>query len=220
MKYIIFLTFITAQLFALSPNAIEKKLKFYLEKKFSSYYPTMLINKIQITPNQEIPKSSEIVRVYLPNNSIKRENGSFSAILKTTKKQKRVYFKYNIDAKVSVLKAITDIKRRSPLSSTLFEKVTIKFTNFYDRPILNTVGLEAKNHIPQGKILIKRLARGIPLVHRKDKLTAVINSEGIQLNFSVTALEDGSIGENIRVKRDTNKIFQAVITSATEVTIR
>ena len=220
MKYIVLLSFITAHLFAISSDALEKKLKYYLEKKFTSYYSSMTIKKINISPNQKIPEDCEIVRVYLPNNSIKRESGSFSAIIKTTKRQRRIYFKYNIDAKVSVLKATTDIKRHSPLSSALFEQVTIKFSNFYDKPILKLFGLEAKNHIPQGKILIKRLIRGIPLIHKKDKMTAIINSGGIELNFPVTALEDGSIGEHIRVRRDTNKIFQAIIISQSQVQIR
>jgi len=220
MKYILFLSFITVHLFALTPDALEKKLKYYLEKKFTSYYPTMLINKIEITPNQDIPKETKIVRIYLPNNSVKREHGSFSAILKSKNRQKRIYFKYSIDAKVSVLKAVTNIKRHTPLSSSLFERVTIKFTNFYDQPVLKLFNLESKNHIPQGKILINRLIRDIPLIHKKDKLTAIITSEGIELNFPVTALEDGSIGELIRVRRDTSKIFQAKIISENQVLIK
>jgi flagella basal body P-ring formation protein FlgA len=97
---------------------------------------------------------------------------------------------------------------------------SIKFTNFYDKPILKVKGYESKTFIPKGKILVSRLVRGIPAIHRGDIVEAVVKDGRIELNFLAKALQDGIVGESIRVKRDGYKILKAKVISSGLVEIK
>jgi flagella basal body P-ring formation protein FlgA len=220
IRYLSTFTIFTIYIYALSNFSIEEEIKEYLQNRFTTHYPTMNIKHITITTAQKIPKGSKIVQISLKNNSLKRESGNFSVILKTSTKQQRVYFKYLIDAQVTILKTNSDIKKSTPLTLSLFDRVPIKFTNFYAEPLLKVNGLEAKTNIPTGKYLIKRLTKPIPLIHKQDRIIATIKDSGIELNLPVVALEDGVIGEVVRVKRESGKIFKAVIISSKVVSIQ
>ena len=212
----IFITLILAlQLFS-----YEQKLKNYLDKKFSSYYPTMTIKSIEIKANNTIPKGYKLKKVYFPKNSIKRENGNFSAIFSDGESNKRIYFKYFIDASVQVLLANIDIRAKTPLSMDFFTQIPLKFDNFYDKPVTDVYKLEAKTLIVRGKILTSRMVRKIPDIHRNDEITAEARDGSIVLDFPVRALEDGRVGEVIKVKRGNKKILKAKVISSNKVLIK
>ncbi len=215
MKKILLILFLTVSLFGYAD-----KLQNYIYKKFVSYYPSMSVDNITVKPNIVIPKGYKLDRVYFQNNSLKRESGNFSAIFVKDNREKRVYFKYKIDAKVPVLVANYDISSHTVLDSTMFTQTMIRFSNFYDKPVVDVSGMESKVFIPRGKILIRRLVRKIPLIHRGDMVQAVVKDGGIELFLSVKALNDGSRGEIIRVKRDGYKILKAKVISSAKVEIK
>jgi flagella basal body P-ring formation protein FlgA len=198
----------------------EDRLENYIYKKFVSYYPTMSVKKVTIKLNSTIPKGYKLDRVYFQKNSLKRDSGNFSAIYSDGVHEKRVYLKYNIKATVPVLVAIDDIPSHTSLDSSYFMTTSIKFTNFYDKPILKVEGYESKTFIPKGKILVSRLVRGIPAIHRGDIVQAVAKDGGIELSFLAKALQDGIVGESIRVKRDGYKILKAKVISSGLVEIK
>ena len=215
MKKIILLIIFTIELFS-----YEESLKNYLERKFTSYYKTMSIKSITIKANNTIPKGYRLKKVFFPKNSIKRENGNFSAVFSDDTKQKRVYFRYSIDAVVDVLLAKFDIRSGSALSMDFFTQIPLKFDNFYDKPVVDVSGYEAKTYIPKGKILTSRLVRKVPDIHRNDEITAEARDGRIVVDFSVRALEDGRVGEYIRVKRGNKKILKAKVLSSHKVLIK
>ncbi len=215
MKTIFIILLLSLQLFS-----YEQKLENYLDKKFTNYYPTMTIKSIKIKANNSVPKGYKIQKVYFPKNSIKRENGNFSAIFSDGKNEKRIYFKYYIDATVQVLLANMDIRNKTPLSMDFFTQIPLKFDNFYDKPVTNVAKLEAKTFIVRGKILTNRMVRKIPDIHRNDEVTAEARDGSIVLDFPVRALEDGRVGEYIRVKRGSKKILKAKVLSFNKVLIK
>lgn len=213
-------TIFTILLLSLQLFSYEQKLKNYLDKKFTSYYPTMTIKKIDIKANNDIPKGYKLKKVYFPKNSLKRENGNFSAIFSDGESDKRIYFKYFIDASVQVLLANMDIRSKTPLSMDFFTQIPLKFDNFYDKPVTNVSKVEAKTFIVRGKILTSRMVRKIPDIHRNDEVTAEARDGSIVLDFPVRALEDGRVGEFIRVKRGNKTILKAKVLSSNKVLIK
>jgi len=180
-----------------------------------------MINSIKITPNSKIPQGFTLNRVYFQKNSLKRERGNLSAIYSKDNHEKRVYFKYDIDAKVKVLVANTALRRGTILEKDFFDEKFIKFTNFYDLPVLNIQGVELKTSIPIGKILTQRMIRKVPDIHRGDIITAEVRDGGVQLFITVVALQDGIKGEIIRVKRESGrKILNATVISNDKVLIK
>jgi len=198
----------------------EDRLQNYVYKKFVSYYPSMSIQSVTIKPNSDIPKGYKLNRVYFQKNSLKRESGNFSAIYSNDDSEKRVYFKYSIKATVPVLVSIDDIASHTPLNSAMFYTSSIKFTNFYDKPVLKVDGKESKVFIPKGKIIVSRLLRAIPAIHRGDVVQALATDGGVELYFSVKALADGGVGDMIRVKRDGYKVLKARVLSSEQVQIQ
>jgi len=215
MKIIILFLITLLQLFS-----YEQKLKNFLERKFTSYYKTMTIKDISIKANNKIPSGYTLKKVYFAKNSIKRERGNFSAVFSDGDRDKRIYFKYDIDASVRVLLANVDIRNKTPLIMDFFTQIPLKFDNFYDKPVIDVKGYEAKTFIPKGKILTSRLVRKVPDIHRNDEVTAEARDGAIVLDFLVRALEDGRVGEYIRVKRGNKKILKAKVLSSSKVLIK
>ena len=215
MKKILLYFILSVSLFA-----FEDVLENFIYKKFVNYYPNISIKKIAIKKNSTIPQGYRLDRAYFPKNSLKRESGNFSAVFSDGSREKRVYFKYHINATVPVLVANQDVSSHTKLDSTMFTVTSIRFTNFYDKPVVDVSGLESKVFLPKGKILIQRLVRKVPLVHRGDMLQAVAKDDGIELYITVKALSDGSRGEIIRVKRDGYKILKAKVLSSQKVEIK
>ncbi len=215
MKAIFIFLLIISSLFS-----YEEELKSYLHRKFIAYYPTMTITNITINANNNIPKNYKLKRVFFQKNSIKRERGNFSAIFGDKKNEKRIYFKYFIDASVNVLMANFDIRNKTPLERNFFTKISIKFNNFYDKPVIKLDNIETKTFIQKGKILTSRMVRKIPDIHRNDTITAEARDGRIILDFTVRALEDGRVGEYIRVKRGSKKILKAKVLSSNKVLIK
>ena len=222
MKAIILFLLLTLTLFSAQVKDFEKEIKSFLYKKFTTYYKTLNINQISLSSNQnnlKIDNNFKIYQIILPKNALKREKGTLSVILTNKTKQKRLYFRYKIDADALVFVAAEDIEAYTPLMQSMFFTKRIKFTNFYDKPIVDLQGLESKVFIPQGKILIQRLVRKIPLVHRGDLLSAVARDGRVEVFFNVKALDDGQKGEVIKVRRE-YKILKAKVLSRSEVEIQ
>jgi len=198
----------------------EDRLQNYLYKKFVTYYPSMNVENISVKTNSIIPNGYKLDRVFFQKNSLKRDNGSFSAIFSDGNHEKRVYLKYHIKATVPVLVAVEDIPSHTPLNSSMFSLSSIKFTNFYDKPVLHVEGKESKVYIPRGKILISRIVRKIPAIHRGDSVQALARDGGVEVSFVVKALQDGGVGEDIRVKRDGYKVLKAKVISNNRVLIK
>ncbi len=193
----------------------------YLHKRFINFYPTMVINSIKIIPNNSIDSGFSLKKIYFSKNSLKRERGNFSAIYIKNNREKRIYFKYEIDAKVKVYVANTPLKSGTKLEKDFFDTTFIKFTNFYDTPVIHLNGLELKISIPSGKILTKRMVRKIPDIHRGDIITAKAVDGKVVVYLPVKSLQDGSKGEVIRVKREnSNKILKGIILSNNKVLIK
>jgi len=216
MKKILFiLLFCTIYLFS-----YEGRLENFIYKKFIAYYPNIDIESVKIKTTSVIPKGYTLDRVYFPKSSIKRNSGSFSALFSKDENAKRVYFKFYIKATVPVLMAVEDIPSHTPLNSSMFTRVPINFINFYDKPVYKLIGRESKVYIPKGKILVSRLVRRIPAIHRGDIVQAVAKDEGIEINFDVKALSDGQIGKIIKVKREGAKVLKAKVLSRDRVLIK
>jgi len=216
VKILLFITLIFSNLISFEG---EKKLENYIYKKFTGYYPSMSVSSIMIKANSTIPKGYKLSRVFFQKNSLKRENGNFSAIYSKDSYEKRVFLKYHIDATVPVFVATDAITSHTPLDSSMFSIKTIKFTNFYDKPIQKLAGYESKTYLPKGKILTSRLVRKTPLIYRNSTVNAVASDGGLEVYFTAKALEDGSLGQVIKVKRD-RKILRAKVISQDKVQIR
>ena len=72
------------------------------------------------------------------------------------------------------------------------------------------IGKEARMSIPKDRVLLSWMVRDEPMVHQSAGVTLVAQKGNVRVEAAGKALEDGQMGEEIRVKNNGSaKIFQA-----------
>jgi flagella basal body P-ring formation protein FlgA len=195
-----------------------------LINKFKTTYPTMSLNSLHIAPIGSKPRGYEHYKmktIYISKASLKKSSGTFSVLYTDGIKERKRFFKYLVDAKIAVYKASQYLKKGTPLDESDLSYEEILFDNIRFTPITkkNIYGYSAKRDIKVGEIITTKDIKIIPDVKRGQSLEATLYSEGVFVNFSVTAMQDGLIGDIIRVKKGTKKSFKARIISPSNVDI-
>ena len=60
----------------------------------------------------------------------------------------------------------------------------------------------------------------MPLIKKGERINAVLNDGALSIIVEVMALENGNLGETIKVKNNDKKVFSAQIVSKKQVMIR
>ena len=200
------------------------RMRISLINKFKTTYPTMSINSLHIAPIGSKPRGYESYKmkeIYISRASLKKSSGTFSVLYTSATKERKRFFKYLVDAKIAVYKANRSLKRGTALDEGDLSYEDKVFDNIRFTPITqnNIYGYSARRNIRDGEIITTKDIKIIPDIKRGQSLDATLYSEGVAVNFSVTAMQDGSVGEVIRVKKAHNKSFKAKITSSSSVDV-
>ena len=195
-----------------------------LTTEFKTTYPTMSLNSLHIAPIGSKPRGYESYKmkaIYISRASLKKSSGTFSVLYTNGTKERKRFFKYLVDAKIAIYKASRYLKKDTPLDESDLSYEEIVFDNIRFTPITqsNIYGYSARRNIKDGEIITTKDIKIIPDVKRGQSLEATLYSSGVFVNFSVTAMQDGVIGDVIRVKKGTKKSFTAKIISASNVDI-
>ena len=199
-------------------------IKTSLQNKFLEYYPALQINDITIKPlgNRIKDRSAyQLEKITISGASLKRNHGTFSVLYQSPKKKKKRYFKFDIDATLGVYVTRRYLKREHVINADVLEPQQVVFKNFSSMPINEQYfdNYEAKRSIKEGKIITLNDVRLILDIKRGELVDATLHDGSVVLNFKVKAIEEGSIGDIIKVKRGYYKKFRARITSANSVDI-
>lgn len=156
-------------------------------KFYKSYYPTIQILKIK--SNKPFPKKYKTIKFLI---SPKTSSGTIQIDDK--------YYYIQIKAKIALFKAVRTIKQNEYiLPNVSKEKVNFKY--LYSTPLLKiSPDLIAKNVISKGQIIYKNCVRIAPDVIRGEKVTVLLNNNGISIYTSGKALQDGNRGEIIKIR--------------------
>ncbi|MFN3946713.1 MAG: flagellar basal body P-ring formation chaperone FlgA [Aquificaceae bacterium] len=117
--------------------------------------------------------------------------------------------------------ALKDIEKGSPI-----EPVFLKREERFMKSIPSDLRLSfeelnnyvASTRIPKGTILRRSLLRELPAVKSGDVVDAVYKSGNIEINFQAIALDGGTVGKLMRIKRD-GKIMRGRVLSRGKVEI-
>jgi len=83
------------------------------------------------------------------------------------------------------------------------------------------LGKEAKTFIPQGNAVYEWMIKDRPMVKKEDKVNVIAGSQNLTVNAKGISLDDGLMGQTIRIKNPVSgKEFTAVVTGTEEVTVR
>jgi len=124
--------------------------------------------------------------------------------------------------KVKVFVAKEDIDKGTPISKELF-RVEERFMKSVPSDLrLSSEEFEnfvASTRIVKGTMLRRSLLKEIPAVKAGDVVNAVFKSGAIEVVFQTIAIDTGSIGKVIRLKRDDGKVLRGKVISRGKVEV-
>ncbi len=137
---------------------------------------------------------------------------------------KTIVVPVEIKAYDNVLVATKDILRGETLNSTntKYEKRSVEYNS------ANVIAenfdfsdMTSKRTIKAGDIIDKRFLGKQTAIFRSSPVVAVFQSGAIRLSLEVTAMENGGIGDYIKVRsKEYNKIYQGKVISSNQVLIQ
>lgn len=192
----------------------------YIESEYLKSYQTMQINSIELDiPREESLAEFEVESMDLNSNRLRRDSGSFNVVFKRADEIERVYIRYKIDADILILKANRDIKRDELITKSDFSEELIKFDSLYHKPLTEIEDLIARTYIREGRVLTEGVVERAPAIYRGQRVKAIMKDGYISIKFEAISLEDGLIGESIRVKNLSGVNFNAKVISNSKVEI-
>jgi len=223
VKSLLIFIFVTLTLFADNSLDIEN-IKKHISATFLKNYPNMHISQITVKRYSNPPREFEKYKlkdIFISDNNLKRDKGTITVTFINGSKKRKLHYHYKIDATVDVLRANQYIQAGKVLTDDLVDFITIKFANFYQKPItayhLNRY--RARTSLVEGKILTTRHIAMITDVKRGDMLTTTLKDGGVIVTFQAQALKDAYIGDIIKVKRNHQSFFHVRVTSATTAVV-
>ncbi|WP_263832927.1 flagellar basal body P-ring formation chaperone FlgA [Sulfurospirillum oryzae] len=194
-------------------------------KKFQEVSPFVLIEeKPRISAKSSLPvdfKRYQLVGIHIPDTMLKKSNGTFVAIFKVGDKERKLYFSYEMNAKVMVFKAKRNLLNGKILTNDDYESFLVSLEALPIRAVINEIPQNAttKTVIKEGQILTDYHFDVKKTLSKKESVKALLKEEGLVIEVQATLLEDGDIGDVVKIKTDQGKTLNAKIVSAHEVII-
>ena len=195
-----------------------KKIKQMIKEKFKERFKSIKINKIDISsPSSLMPSISSyhIQKIELKNRAFRRKSGTFSVVLKKGDKQKKIYLKYDIDATIVVFKANYNLRNGKILKKIDYKQTRVKLENLPPN-ILTLKPLEnyiIKGYIRKGAILDQNHFKIKKDLLKGDYIKAILSDENMVLEIDAHLLTDANIGDKIKIRTVSGKVFDAKIVS-------
>ena len=136
--------------------------------------------------------------------------------------RKTINFRFAISATISGYKARHNLSNGKILTPDDIEAVELELDKFASAPLEEFIpnSLVIKHFIREGSLLLSKQFELAKLIRKKDLIEINIEDGGLIISFKGEALDDGNIGDRIRVKSNDGKHFVATITSKNRVVVR
>ncbi len=198
-------------------NYKKNMIKKILTKTFKTKYKNIKIISLNIKPINRFPKNIsqyKIAQLKISPYNLRNKKGRFFVLYeKNNQKMSRIYFDFNLKAKILLFKAKNNIPNGKIINSNDYEKVMTVFNKipigFINNGNIN--GFVAKNYILKGRILTTFLIKKSSLIRKRDEINAIIKSGALSIEFSAKALDNGNKGDIIKIIGNNGKIYKAKI---------
>ena len=193
--------------------------------KFQEASPFVIIEeKPRISAKTSLPadfKRYQLVGIQISDATLKKNSGSFVAIFKAGDKERKLYFSYEMNAKVMVFKAKRNLLNGKILTNDDYESFLVSLEGLPTRAILNEIpqNVIIKNSVKEGQVLSDYHFDVKKMLSKKESIKALLREENLVIEVQVTLLEDANIGDVVKIKTEQGKILNAKITSRHEAII-
>ncbi len=194
-------------------------------EKFQELFPFVKVEKKpHIFVRTSLPPDFgryKLLSVQIQDSVMIKSRGTFSAIFKRGNKDRKFYINYDIDASVDVFKAKHNLLNGKILDTDDYEQVTIGLDSFSSRTIVEKVpsNLMVKGYVKEGQILMENFFEEKQDVSKRESIKAYLKEGALIIEVHATLLEDGNIGDIVKIKTEQGKVLKAKILSSTKVLI-
>ncbi len=202
----------------------DAMIKLFL-KKFQEASPLVMIDeKPRISIKTSLPadfQRYELIDIVISDAMLKKNSGSFVAVFKVGDRNKKLYFAYEMNAKVMVFKAKHNLLNGKILTNDDYESVWESLDALPNRVITHEIPHNAmiKNGVKEGQILTDFHVDIKKMLSKKSSIKALLKEEGLVIEVQATLLEDGNIGDVVKIKTEQGKMLNAKILSHHEAII-
>jgi len=202
-------------------NAIHKQIKQMVNAELRNKYQNV---EIQVLKRPQLIFPDEIYNVEIQKP--KKLVGMTAVTVLLTSKTKKMKLQYIVDVSVmdDVLAFSQTVNRKTPITKSTVEIETKDITNelLAGKEILKNVddisGLRARVFIRKGDILTRANTEYIPDILENKEMSMKINDPNLSITMIVKALEEGFVGDTIRVMNNKyQKVLLAKVLSKSEV---
>ena len=203
---------------------IMDEIQMHFLKAISDEYPGISVSDLSISPQNKLPvnfKDLVFKNIFLSDQN--NQKGVFRASFEDVDLSlKSLYFKFSFNAKMPVFIAINSMNTNHILSLLDYQPTMIEFSKWPRDALsgLSAATLITKIQIKSGEILTKRQFNAISLVKKGEMLNAVLIEGGVNIIAEVKALEDGNLGDMIKIRTKDNKILEATVSGKGQAIIR
>ncbi len=154
----------------------------------------------------------------LPERALLGNKGTFMVRCK----KRRFFFKYEVDGRIGIYKAIHQIKKDKIIHLSDLSAATVPFGRYYAEPVtsIRDGAMMARQNIAKGKTLLRTMVAAPYAIRRHDAVRCIFEDGPVTLEFDGTALQNGAIGEEILIRNPNGGTLRGTIMKNKTVKIR
>lgn len=186
-------------------NANTEGIKNHIMGLFLQEYAKngIIINNITIEQMTPIDfNEDDIKEIDFNKKLLKRKEGSFDVVVFNDGRNRKIFFRYSIDATLNALKTNTPLSGGEPLnySNTKIEKIPFDKIGvaLMEQSDLGRVAL--RSYTPSDTLLTKDRLIAKRVVKKGDKIVISVKENGVLLEFVLEAQKNAAIGDVIKAK--------------------
>ncbi|WP_324170542.1 flagellar basal body P-ring formation chaperone FlgA [Sulfurimonas sp.] len=195
------------------------KIALYIKNYYLEKYDIINITKVEVLPRSYIASLPSQYSIYIQaKNYLSRRD----IVSIKTLKNKKIFFNYNIYARLPIYVSKEKIKKNSELSSVNITKKSIILDKFMTKPLQNfkAHAFESKYNIKKDKIITLKNVQELSLVKKNSYITISLNKNNMSISFNALALDNGKLNSIIRVQKTNGKRLKVKVTGKNQAEIR
>ena len=201
-----------------SPINVDK-IKNALKEEYLKNYPSIVIKNINVHPRGYLDSLPQTYEVGINGKMHLSDSG---ILYIKTKDNKKIFFNYEVMAKVEVILARVEIQKGQELSNINTTKNSIMLAKFRAPPLqsFKNGALQSKHRIKSGTVLTSRDITGLLLVKKGSNVNVSFYNAGISISFSAVASRGAKLGQSVYVTNSNGKKIKVVITGRNKARIK
>ena len=195
------------------------KIQAALKSYYAKALPSLEIQNIVIYPRSYVNALPPHFSVHVPKNSFKRYR---STLYIQDTKRKRIFFNYEIEGILHVIKNRHQLERKDSINSFNTYKSTQPFSSLTSKPLLHVDGQRyiAKHRLKADTTLYDRDVTTKPLVKKDEDVNVIITQGDLELQTTARALQDGKLYDMIRVEKSDGTRMRVKVIGVNQVELQ